>query len=82
MGRVDRHRRMSRWLFALLHSWDWLPLLDQRPLWDVLMIVLSLGGTAMSLTGIVIGWRRLGRKRGAARQAPAQQQAAGAVLPI
>lgn len=76
LGRVDSHRRTSRWLFALLHSWDWLPLLDQRPLWDVLMIVLSLGGTAMSLTGIVIGWRRLGRKLGAVRRVPAPGQKA------
>ena len=30
----------------MLHSWDWLPLLERRPLWDVVLIVLSLGGTA------------------------------------
>lgn len=62
LGRTDSARRMSRWLFAMLHSWDWLPLLERRPLWDLLLIVLSLGGTALSLTGVVIGWRRLGRK--------------------
>ena len=71
LGGLDRHRRMSRWLFAMLHSWDWLPLLDTRPLWDVLLVVLSLGGVAMSLTGIVIGWRRLGRKLGTERRAGA-----------
>ena len=62
LGRTDSHRRTSRWLFAMLHSWDWLPLLERRPLWDVLLIVLSLGGAVMSLTGVVIGWRRLGIK--------------------
>jgi hypothetical protein len=62
LGRTDSTRRLSRWLFAMLHSWDWLPLLERRPLWDILMIVLSLGGTALSITGIVIGWRRLGVK--------------------
>ena len=62
LGRTDTLRRTSRWLFALLHSWDWLPLLERRPLWDVLLIVLSLGGAVMSLTGVVIGWRRLGIK--------------------
>ena len=46
----------------MLHSWDWLPLLERRPLWDVLLIVLSLGGAVMSVTGVVIGWRRLGVK--------------------
>lgn len=64
LGRVDSHRRAYRWLFGLLHSWDWLPLLQRRPLWDAVLIALSLGGCAMSLTGIVIGWRRVRRKWG------------------
>lgn len=62
VSRTDSTRRINRWLFAMLHSWDWLPLLDRRPLWDILLIVLSLGGTLLSLTGVVIGWKRLGRK--------------------
>ncbi|KQO19646.1 PepSY-associated TM helix domain-containing protein [Acidovorax sp. Leaf78] len=62
LGRTDTRRRTSRWLFAMLHSWDWLPLLERRPLWDVVLIVLSLGGAVMSVTGVVIGWRRLGLK--------------------
>jgi hypothetical protein len=62
LGRSDMGRRTSRWLFGLLHSWDWLPLLERRPLWDLLIIVLSVGGTLLSVTGIVIGWRRLGLK--------------------
>ena len=62
LSRTDSHRRTSRWLFAMLHSWDWLPLLERRPLWDVLLIVLSLGGAVMSVTGVVMGWRRLGVK--------------------
>lgn len=62
VGRTDSGRRASRWLFAMLHSWDWLPLLERRPLWDAVMVLLSLGGAALSLTGVVIGWRRLGRK--------------------
>lgn len=62
LGRTDSHRRASRWLFGMLHSWDWLPLLQRRPLWDGVLIVLSLGGVLMSATGVVIGWRRLGIK--------------------
>lgn len=62
LGKLDSHGRTKRWLFAMLHSWDWLPLLNNRPLWDVLLIALSVGGAALSLTGVVIGWRRLGRK--------------------
>lgn len=59
VGRSDQGRRASRVLFALLHSWDWLPLLQRRPLWDLLLIGLSLGGALLSLTGVAIGWRRL-----------------------
>ena len=62
LGRLDDLRRVNRWVFAMLHSWDWLPLLERRPLWDLLLILLSLGGTVLSLSGVVIGWRRLGRR--------------------
>ena len=34
LERTSRADRASRWLFSLLHSWDWLPLLERRPLWD------------------------------------------------
>ena len=70
LGRLDSGKRTSRWLFAMLHSWDWLPLLERRPLWDLVLIVLSLGGTLLSVTGVVIGWRRLGRKLREARHEP------------
>jgi hypothetical protein len=69
LGRTDSTRRLNRWLFAMLHSWDWLPLLERRPLWDIVLIALSLGGAALSLTGVVIGWRRLGRKLGTSHKA-------------
>nr|WP_315251620.1 PepSY domain-containing protein [uncultured Duganella sp.] len=62
LSRCDRLQRWNRWLFSLLHSWDWLPLVQRRPLWDGVLILFSLGGAVMNLTGIVIGWRRLGRK--------------------
>ncbi|KQP43701.1 PepSY domain-containing protein [Pseudorhodoferax sp. Leaf274] len=67
LGRTDSGRRTSRWLFAMLHSWDWLPLLERRPLWDAVLIALSLGGTLLSVTGVVVGWRRLGFKLRPAR---------------
>lgn len=62
VDRSDARRRTSRWLFAFLHSFDWLPLLQHRPLWDGILIVLSLGGLTLSITGVVMGWRRLHRK--------------------
>ena len=83
LGRTDTHRRTSRWLFSMLHSWDWLPLLERRPLWDVVLIVLSLGGTALSVTGVVVGWRRLRVKvRSGAKPAhPRTARAAAASAP-
>ncbi|MGE0116051.1 MAG: PepSY domain-containing protein [Steroidobacteraceae bacterium] len=62
VGISDSYRRVDRVLFAFLHSWDWLPLLQHRPVWDGLLVLGSIGGFAMSLTGVVIGWRRLRRK--------------------
>ena len=62
LGQMSQRRRVERWLFALLHSWDWLPLLERRPLWDGVLIMLGLGGLLLSGTGVVIGWRRLRRK--------------------
>ncbi|MEF9898479.1 MAG: PepSY domain-containing protein [Pseudomonas sp.] len=59
---LDQPKRASRWLFALLHSWDWLPLLQRRPIWDVWMIAFSVGGMVLSVSGIVLGWRRLSSK--------------------
>ena len=61
LGRLDSRQRTKRWLFAMLHSWDWLPLLERRPLWDITLLTLSLGGLALSATGVVMGWRRLRR---------------------
>lgn len=56
---LDSYKRTKRILFSLLHSWDWVPLLNSRPLWDCFMIFFSIGGFIISLTGIFIGIRRL-----------------------
>jgi len=61
LGRTDDTRRLQRWLFAMLHSWDWPPLLARRPLWDVALVAASLGGAVLSLTGVLLGWRRVAR---------------------
>jgi hypothetical protein len=59
---MDRHRRVDRWLFAFLHSFDLPALLAARPLWDAWMVGFSLVGLGLSLTGVVVGWRRLRHK--------------------
>jgi len=67
---LDRSARASRWLYHGLHSWDFEPLLQRRPLWDVLMLAALAIGTALSVTSVVIAWRRLfpARRRAAAGQ--------------
>ena len=56
---LDRSQRVSRWLFSFLHSWDLPSLLKVGPWRDAILILLSLGGLALSATGIVIGYRRI-----------------------
>ncbi len=59
VNRVTDASRLERWLFNGLHSLDFQILLRHRPLWDVVMILLSLIGLVFSVTAVVIGWRRL-----------------------
>jgi uncharacterized iron-regulated membrane protein len=59
LGRVDGSRRTYRWLFNALHSLDFQLLLKYRPAWDIVVVVLSILGTIVSVSGVVVGWRRL-----------------------
>ncbi len=60
-NRLDDAGRVKRWLFNFLHSFDARGFVESRPLWDVTLILLSIGGFVLCLSGIVIGWRRLRR---------------------
>ncbi len=60
----ERLSRVNRWLYHGLHSLDFPFLYYRRPLWDLVMIVLSLGGVALSLTTIRAAYRRLRRGMG------------------
>ncbi len=53
--------RFSRWIYQGLHSLDFPALLQRRPLWDIVVIILMLGGTAVSITGVVLTWKWLKR---------------------
>ncbi|HRD95349.1 MAG TPA: PepSY domain-containing protein, partial [Rubrivivax sp.] len=55
----DGHRRVDRWLFAFLHSFDLPPLLAARPGWDLWMLGFSLAGCLLAATAVVTGTRRL-----------------------
>lgn len=59
LQRIDNFSRVKRWLFNLFHSWDWKPLLEHRPIWDMLLILGSGAGLFVSMTGMALGWRRL-----------------------
>lgn len=53
------HQRTDRWLFAFLHSFDLPVFLNARPAWDAWMLGFGGAGLALSVTGTVMGWRRL-----------------------
>ncbi|MBR0874200.1 PepSY domain-containing protein [Bradyrhizobium tropiciagri] len=59
LDRSDDSRRTYRWLFNALHSLDFPLLLRFFPARDVVVWLLSLVGTIVSISGVVIGWRRL-----------------------
>ncbi|MTJ84379.1 MAG: PepSY domain-containing protein [Telmatospirillum sp.] len=61
LGRLDRSDRQYRWLFHAAHSLDFGPLLRHRPAWDLVVWILSAAGLAVSISGLIVGWRRLAR---------------------
>ncbi|KTR83748.1 hypothetical protein NS277_07195 [Novosphingobium barchaimii] len=63
VGQSSKGRRTYRWLFSALHSFDFPALLAVRPLRDALMIILSIAGLIVSVSGIIVGWRYVARDR-------------------
>jgi hypothetical protein len=61
LRKEERLTRLNRWLYHGLHSLDFPFLYYRRPLWDVVVIGLSAGGLALTLTTIAPVWRRLRR---------------------
>ena len=53
---------VNRWLYHGLHSLDFPWLYDHRPLWDIVVITLLLGGTALSVTSLILAWRVVRRR--------------------
>jgi hypothetical protein len=58
---ASRRDRVNRWLYHGLHSLDPAWLRSRRPLWDIVVIGLSLGGIAGAATSLVPALRRLAR---------------------
>ena len=61
LSSVPRLARLERWLYNGLHSLDFAFWYSRRPLWDIGMIVLLLGGLATSAIGAFLGGRRIVR---------------------
>jgi hypothetical protein len=59
--RSVRIGRLRRWLYQGLHSLDFPFLYFRRPLWDIVAIVLSIGGIVLSVTTMLPALRRLRR---------------------
>ena len=58
---IHRLHRIERWLYNGLHSLDFGFWYDRRPLWDIGMILLSLGALVTSTVGMWVGFKRLRR---------------------
>ena len=63
MKQVTRSRA-ERWLYTGLHDLEFRALSTRRPLWDIAIIALLLGGISLSVTSIVGAWRWLAPKAG------------------
>lgn len=56
---MNRDTRTYRWLFNALHSLDFPWLIQFGTGWQCLLVVLSGMGLIISVTGVILGWRRL-----------------------
>jgi hypothetical protein len=61
VGQANRLNRVERWLYNGLHNLDFNFLYYNRPAWDGVVIVLSMGGVLLSSIGLLVGFKRLGR---------------------
>ena len=61
LTKQDRGARAQRWLYHGLHNLDFPFWYYRRPLWDIAVILLSIGGLALSATTLVPTWHRLAR---------------------
>ncbi len=57
----ERLSRLNRWLYHGFHSFDFPFLYYRRPLWDIVVVALSIGGLVSSVTAFEPAWRRLRR---------------------
>lgn len=58
---MDRSRATYSWVYYALHTFNVPGLTTRPPLRRILVLPLLLGGFLFSITGVVVGWRRLRR---------------------
>ena len=61
VGSYNSRNWISRWLYHGLHSLDFPWLYKYRPLWDIVVIALMLGGTAVCVTSLVLTYKVVAR---------------------
>jgi uncharacterized membrane protein len=63
VGSYSSGRWAERWVYHALHSINLPWLYTHRPAWDVVVLILMLGGVSLSVTSVIIGgqlvWRRI-----------------------
>ena len=57
----NSHSRWNRWLYHGLHSLNLPWLYKYRPAWDIVVILLLLGGGSLSVTALLLAWNVLWR---------------------
>jgi hypothetical protein len=59
VARFSKRERVERWIYHGFHSLDFAFWYDKRPLWDIGVLTLLVGGTVSSGVGFYVGVRRL-----------------------
>jgi len=56
---VDRNSRWYRWLFGGLHRVDFAPWVRARPVWDIVVLILMVGGFSLAVAGAYLAAARV-----------------------
>jgi uncharacterized iron-regulated membrane protein len=70
VAQIHRLNRLERWLYNGLHSLDFSFWYDRRPLWDIGVILLSIGALGTSVIGLFLGFKRVRRDVGRLARPP------------
>jgi hypothetical protein len=59
LQRIDSNGRRYRWLFDGPHRMDFASWMRARPLWDIIVLTLMLGGLSLSVAGVYLAFGRI-----------------------